>query len=48
MELAVISTNERALALYHKMGFEKFGKCVKGFKYKDGTYADEYLMVKFL
>ena len=39
------------IALYQKftgMGFEICGTTPNAMKYKDGTYADEYLMVKML
>ena len=47
-ELEVVSTNKRGIALYRKMGFEEYGRRPHGMKYKDGTYADEILMVKNL
>ncbi len=47
MELDVVARNERAIALYEKMGFEKFGTRPRAMKQKDGTYDDEFLMVKF-
>ena len=46
IELEVVGNNERAIALYKKMGFEICGMTPKAMKYKDGTYADEYKMVK--
>lgn len=48
MELEVVADNERAIALYKKMGFEIYGTFPKKMKYKDGTYADEYWMLKYL
>ena len=47
-ELEVVSTNERAIALYQKMGFETTGTIPHAFKYRDGTYADFLVMVKAL
>lgn len=47
IELEVVCDNERAIALYKKMGFEIFGTFPKKMKYKDGTYADVYWMMKF-
>lgn len=47
-ELSVVSTNKRAAALYKSLGFEIFGKHPHTMKYKDGTYADELLMLKML
>jgi len=48
MELDVVARNERAIALYEKMGFEKCGMKPRAMKQKDGTYDDEFMMVKFL
>jgi len=48
MELEVVVDNDRGLGLYKKMGFEVFGTKKKALKYDDGTYADEYFMIKFL
>lgn len=47
MELDVVARNERAVALYKKMGFEKHGTKPRAMKQKDGTYDDEFMMVKF-
>ncbi|MBQ8598861.1 MAG: GNAT family N-acetyltransferase [Oscillospiraceae bacterium] len=44
MELEVVSTNERAIGLYEKMGFVPFGLQPNMFKYEDGSYADVVLM----
>lgn len=48
VELEVVADNERAIHLYKKMGFEIYGTFVDTMKYKDGTYADEYWMMKRL
>lgn len=48
LELNVIANNERAIALYKKMGFEICGTTKNASKYKDDTYADEHLMVRML
>lgn len=45
-ELEVISSNKKAVALYKAFGFEKYGMRRHSVKYKDGSYADEYLMLK--
>lgn len=45
LELEVVSENQRGLALYRKFGFEIYGARKHGFKYRDGTYATEYLMM---
>lgn len=48
MELEVVSTNERAIALYRNFGFEIYGTKEKSLKYANDTYADEYFMILFL
>ena len=47
-ELEVVSTNEAAIGLYKKLGFETTGTIPHAFKYKDGTYADFLFMVRSL
>ena len=46
VELEVVAENKRAVRLYESLGFEICGKMVHGMKYKDGSYADMYMMVK--
>lgn len=46
IELEVVSNNERAIGLYKKLGFEIYGTFPNNMKYKDGTYADVYWMMK--
>ena len=48
MELEVISSNERAIGLYRKMGFVKTGEMPDAMKYKDGTYDGLDIMMKKL
>ena len=48
IELGVFEDNPRAIHLYEKYGFEKYGVQPRAFKLKDGTYRDELIMVKFL
>lgn len=48
IELEVVADNERAISLYKKLGFEILGTFPKNMKYKDGTYADAYWMMKQL
>ncbi|MDE7218491.1 MAG: GNAT family N-acetyltransferase [Oscillospiraceae bacterium] len=48
VELEVVSTNEAAVRLYKKLGFQVTGTLPWAFKYKDGSYADFLLMVKKL
>ena len=46
IELEVVSANRRAISLYTKYGFQVYGTRPHGLKYRDGTYADDYLMRK--
>lgn len=48
INLSVHSNNERAIALYKKVGFEVEGVRKKDLKYKDGQYVDTVIMGKFL
>lgn len=48
LELEVVDGNENAIHLYKSMGFEIFGTFPNNMKYKDGTYADAYWMMKKL
>jgi RimJ/RimL family protein N-acetyltransferase len=48
IELDVVKNNERALKMYQGFGFEIIGTKENALRYQDGTYADEYLMVKKL
>ncbi len=47
LELMVVTTQEAAIALYKKFGFEIVGTVHKEVFF-DGTYYDEYIMEKFL
>ncbi|MBQ2707088.1 MAG: GNAT family N-acetyltransferase [Clostridia bacterium] len=47
-ELEVLSDNRRAIALYRKLGFEKFGTLPDNVRYADGTCADADWMMKKL
>ena len=47
-ELEVIADNEKAIALYEKLGFVKYGRFPDNMKYADGRYADAYWMMKKL
>ena len=44
----MVKGNERAIRLYREMGFEICGTFPNNMKYKDGSYADAYWMVKRL
>ena len=48
IELTVESKNHRALRLYMKYGFTIYGTRPHGMKYPDGTYDNDYLMIKTL
>ena len=44
LELEVVSTNEGAIRLYTRFGFERMGLLPRAFKYREGGYADLLLM----
>lgn len=46
MELAVVKNNSKAIKMYRDFGFEITGTISKALYYEDGTYADEYIMIK--
>ena len=48
IELTVESKNQRALSLYLKNGFTVYGTRPHGMKYPDGSYDNDYLMIKML
>lgn len=48
VELEVVTSNDNAIALYRALGFDIYGERKHSMKYKDGSYADEYLMMKML
>ena len=48
IELGVVKDNTRALTMYQNFGFEITGTKKNALRYEDGTYADEYLMIKML
>ena len=48
IELDVVKNNERALKMYQGFGFKIIGTKENALRYQDGTYADEYLMIKKL
>lgn len=47
-ELEVVEGNNRAKKLYERFGFKETGKNFRALKYDDGSYRDEYKMVKIL
>ena len=48
IELTVESKNRRAVNLYMKYGFTVFGTRPHGMKYPDGSYDNDYLMIRML
>ena len=48
IELSVVDKNDRAAALYARMGFEAVGRIPRAMKYRDGSYADFMNMVLHL
>lgn len=46
LELEVIEGNDRAMALYRKMGFETVSFVPNAIRMPDGSYVKEYLMVR--
>lgn len=48
VELEVASTNYKAINLYERFGFKKYGTRDNAFKFKDGSYCAEHLMMKIL
>ncbi|MCM3706913.1 MULTISPECIES: GNAT family N-acetyltransferase [Cytobacillus] len=46
--LEVFAYNERAIHMYKRFGFREEGRKIKHIKRKDGTYADELLMYRFV
>ena len=48
IELTVESKNRRALSLYLRYGFTVYGTRPHGMKYPDGSYDNDYLMVRML
>lgn len=47
-ELEVISENKKAVALYEKLGFQKYGTFPDNMKYADGSYVSADWMMKKL
>ncbi|MCP3903439.1 MAG: GNAT family N-acetyltransferase [Planctomycetes bacterium] len=45
--LTVLSTAERAIALYRKLGFREEGRRIRQVKFASGEYADQVLMALF-
>lgn len=48
IELEYIEGNSRARALYEKFGFRIVGVRPKAYRLKEGTYLNEYIMIKEL
>jgi RimJ/RimL family protein N-acetyltransferase len=47
LEVRVLSTNERAIHLYKKLGCTEEARRVREFKFSDGDYRDDVVLVKF-
>lgn len=48
VELGVYEDNARAIRLYEKLGFERWGRSRRAFRLPDGACLDEILMGRFL
>lgn len=48
VELDVVKDNERALQMYQSFHFEIIGTTPNALRYPDGSFADEYRMVKYI
>ncbi|MEI4828758.1 GNAT family protein [Bacillus sp. FJAT-53711] len=46
--LGVLSTNERAINVYEKIGFKEEGREKRQIKFKNGQYADNVMMALYL
>lgn len=46
--LGVLSTNERAIAMYKKFGFKEEGREVRQIKFENGQYVDDIIMGLFI
>jgi len=45
LELEVVESNQPAIALYEKYGFQVYGRHPRMIKYRDGRYSDMLLMM---
>lgn len=48
LSLGVFATNERAIALYKKMGFLEEGRKIREFKINENEYIDDVLMYRLV
>lgn len=48
INLHVLSSNNRAIALYRKFGFSEEGRQMREIKYADGSYLDNIAMARFV
>lgn len=46
--LSVFATNERAIALYHSLGFVEEGRRPREYKLADGTYRSDVLLYRYV
>ncbi len=44
IKLTVFQTNQQALRLYEKFGFQETGRIKRGVKFPNGTYTDDIIM----
>jgi len=44
IKLTVFQTNQQALRLYKKFGFQETGRIKRGVKFPNGTYTDDIIM----
>jgi ribosomal protein S18 acetylase RimI-like enzyme len=44
LELDVVASNERAIALYQDEGFVEYGRNPRGFRLRSGAYQELVLM----
>lgn len=46
VELSVMGKNRHAIPLYERLGFVRVGEVPRAFRFKDGTYDSEIIMIK--
>jgi ribosomal protein S18 acetylase RimI-like enzyme len=44
----VVSTNERAIRLWHRLGFEIVGRLPGAFQHPEAGYVDAFIMYQML
>jgi GNAT superfamily N-acetyltransferase len=48
LELTVVAGNERAISMYHEMGFEEFGRNPRGFNSRESGFQELVYMLLWL